>query len=178
MSCGLSLTSRLSALRDRTSARTNRARRDRPRRSALPPAIPAADASTSSPSNVLLRSIRNRCRPINPLPDVSSAIRRVAPFSAPNAPGNRACDSDASAATAQSNVSSGEKNAVNLNGGRKGRSLPASLNREGRIEEEGEGRPNGNCNGYHRTCTRKGSPLAKEGCLLPPQCKQRTVYEY
>jgi hypothetical protein len=66
----------------------------------------------------------------------------------------------------QSRVSSGEKKAVNLNGGRKDRSLPASLNREGRIEEEGEGRSNKNGNVCHRTKDGKGSPFAKEGCLL------------
>lgn len=141
----------------------------------MPEAIPAADASTSSPSSVLLRSIRNACKPINPLPDVSSAIRSGVPFTAPYLPGNRACDSDASAAMAQSNVSSGEKNAVNLKGGRKGRSLPASLNREGRIEDEGDGRPNRSGNVYHRTQDRKRLTSCKRGLLVTAQCKRRTV---
>jgi hypothetical protein len=162
-SCGLSLTSRLSALCDRRSTRVNRTRLVRPRRSALPEAIPAADVSTSSPSSVLLRSIRNRCKPINPLPDVSSAIRSGLPLTVPYPPGSRACDSDASAAMAQSSVSSGEKNEVNLNGGRKGRSLPASFRSEGRMDEEGDGRANGTGNVYPRTENRKGLPLAKEG---------------
>jgi hypothetical protein len=51
---------------------------------------------------------------------------------------------------AQSKVSSGEKNAVNVNGGRKGRSRPASLNSEGSSEEDGDGRPNKNGNVYPR----------------------------
>jgi hypothetical protein len=154
-------------LRDRRSARTNRALRDRPSTSALPEATPAADESTSSPSSVLLRAMRSRCRPISPLPDVSSVILSGTPLTAPDTPGNRASDNDASAAMTQSRVSSGEKNEVNLNGGRKGRSLPASLNSEGRIEEEGESRSTRNGNVCHRTMDGKGSPFAKEGCLSP-----------
>lgn len=59
----------------------------------------------------------------------------------PRAVGNLARDSDDSAAMAHKSVSSGEKKAVKLNGGRNGRSLLASLNSEGSTVDGGDGRP-------------------------------------
>ncbi len=60
---------------------------------------------------------------------------------APRAVGNLARDSDDSAAMAHKKVSPGENKAVNVNGGRNGRSLLASLNSEGSTVDDGDGRP-------------------------------------
>ena len=89
---------------------------------------------------MLLRSRRNICKPINPLPDVSSTIRSGSP-TAPRAVGNLARDNDDSAAIAHKSVSSGEKKAVKVNGGRNDRSLLASLNSEGSTTDGGDDLP-------------------------------------
>jgi len=60
-------------------------------------------------------------------------------------------------------VSSGEKNAVKLNGGRNDRSLPASLSREGRGEDDGDGRPNSNGNVYPYVGGKEGLTSCKRG---------------
>jgi len=78
---------------------------------------------------------------MSPLPDVSSTIASGGSPALRFAPGDLACASDASAAIAQSSVSSGEKKEVNLKGGRNGRSRPASPSSEGRIDVDAAGLP-------------------------------------
>ena len=127
---------------DQRSVHSNRALRASPRSFALRAAISVAVGSTSNPTRRLPLSRRRRCSPTRPLPVVSSAMCIELLGHVVVRSTERACASAASDAHAHSSVSSGEKNALNRNGGTKGRSLPASVRKEDRCWLFATGRPN------------------------------------